>query len=396
MSADQTLANPAKSANQGVHRGSGSRYAALDGVRAFAVLPVVVAHAKVSWLHAGGGAGVEVFFVLSGFIITYLLLAEHEQTGEVALRRFWLRRVLRLAPALLTLIVAVDALMLLGSSFSNDPAFVQTLRATPSVMLYFANWMVVSTQSGYLGWFGPLWSLSVEEQFYLVWPIVLVLALRYSRPRLALCVCAASGVMVCTAWRAAAFDASNMYSTFATQFHLDMLLLGVLLATLLRSRHQSWVQLWSRWLVWPSLAYVVAIWFVMPPFDDPEHVLLIRSYYSLGLPLLGLSSVAIIGYLMTSPASRLAKFFSTRPFTSTGRISYGIYLWHYPIILGLRHFETLNPNEVLMIALVTTYVVAGASWVLIEKPLNRHFHRRLLWQEGKWQSDGPNARVRHV
>src|SRR4051794_36677121 len=145
---------------------------ALDGVRAFAVLGVIATHAGFSHLRAGG-FGVYVFFVLSGYLITHLLATEREATGRLSLRRFYARRALRLLPALALLLIA-SAVWALAD---GGPTAERTLRGIPFVALYVGNWANAASPIGGdydLGLLGHTWSLSVEEQFYLLWPLALI------------------------------------------------------------------------------------------------------------------------------------------------------------------------------------------------------------------------------
>src|SRR5579871_5080274 len=162
---------------------------ALDGIRALSILAVLLYHGSVTW--AGGGfLGVEVFFVLSGFLITSLLLREWQETGAVRLGRFWSRRARRLLPALFVL-VAVVAVYYRATGSDATPLGLQSNAV--ATLLYFGNWHQIATGSSYFAASGPLsplqhtWSLAIEEQFYLLWPLLLVAGLwtvgRLSRRR---------------------------------------------------------------------------------------------------------------------------------------------------------------------------------------------------------------------
>ena len=348
----------------------------IDGLRAFAVLPVIAAHAHVPFLH-GGGVGVDVFFGISGFLITYLLLAEASRNGRIDLKKFWLRRALRLMPALLFLVIVVNALALADSIINPRDGVPQSTRATPSVLLYFSNWMIVGTESPYLAWFGPLWSLSVEEQFYLLWPLVLLAALQTRMPLRTLTAVAVALCAVASVVRFATFDGSNLYRTFGTDFRMDMILIGAILAIAMRAGYRQQVRRASAILAAPALAYLVFVWIAVPDFNDPAAGEAMRLYYTVGLPLVGLSTAALIGYVITHQGSRFDRALSAKPMLYTGRISYGLYLWHYAIISAVNTAVDLSPIGLLALTLVGSYAAAGMSYKYVEQPLHRRFHGRL-------------------
>src|SRR3954447_20444420 len=156
----------------------------LDGMRALAVIAVMVYHANPSWL-PGGFLGVEVFFVISGYLITLLLIGEHERSGTVSLRGFYTRRARRLLPALFTLLVAIT----IYTALFNRDALGQPRGDVLAALAYVSNWYQIWVGQGYTaaGDFSPLrhlWSLAVEEQFYLVWPLVMIGLIRLGRHRL--------------------------------------------------------------------------------------------------------------------------------------------------------------------------------------------------------------------
>jgi peptidoglycan/LPS O-acetylase OafA/YrhL len=350
------------------------RIEGIDGLRAFAVVAVIASHAHVPWLH-GGGVGVDIFFAISGFLITDLLIKERQRFGGIDLKKFWLRRLLRLMPALILLVVVVDLFALVVLQFRNNDYLALTIPATPSVLLYFSNWMIVATDSPYLGWFGPLWSLSVEEQFYLVWPLVLALAFLFKRPLRALAVIAAAISALAIANRFLFFDPSSIYRTFGTDFRVDMLLAGVLLAIVIRSGRVNIVRVASRVLVGPAIGYLLFVAIFVPEFNAPGTAAATEMYYTFGLPFVALSTVSIIGFLCTHQASGIARALSWAPLAYTGRISYGMYLWHYPIVSFVSGF--LSPNVAFAVCLALTYGVATVSWRFVEKPLADRFHARL-------------------
>lgn len=357
--------------------GGAMKFQGIDGLRAIAVLSVIAAHSLVTWL-PGGGLGVDVFFGISGFLITYLLIKEHRANGRISLPLFWLRRGLRLMPALLLMAAFVCTLAVVVFSHKPDSPWQVALHAAPSVLFYFGNWMIVATNSAALGAFEPLWSLAVEEQFYLAWPLIVMGALRLKSPLLVLGITGAALALAAAVNRAIVFDGVNMYRTFGTDFRLDMLLIGVLLAVVMHAGHEKAVHSVTRITALPSAIILAAAAILVPDFGigqpRPEWA---HLYYSLGLPIIALSTASIIGYLITRQGGRIDRALSVRPLAYTGKISYGMYLWHYPIILAVKIAMNPDPTVLLAIALALTYVAAGLSWKLVEAPLQGRYHHRL-------------------
>jgi peptidoglycan/LPS O-acetylase OafA/YrhL len=325
----------------------------------------------------GGGVGVDVFFGISGFLITYLLIKEIGRFGRLDLKKFWLRRLLRLMPALIVLILCVDVFALVVNHVKPNEYLMQSIEATPSVLLYFSNWMIVGTDSSYLGWFGPLWSLSVEEQFYLAWPLIVVLAFRSKKPLLLLTVLAIVISVGSVATRFITFDGSNLFRTFGTDFRVDMLLAGALLAIVMHAGHERIVGAVSKVLVAPGIVYLVVVALIVPEFSAGGTETATRVYYTFGLPFVALSTVAILGFLITNQSSMLVRALSWKPLAYTGKISYGMYLWHYPIVLGLSSFLPLDETVIFVLCLALTYAAATFSWKFVEQPLSERFHDRL-------------------
>jgi peptidoglycan/LPS O-acetylase OafA/YrhL len=352
-----------------------TRFAGIDGLRAYAVLAVIAAHALVPWLH-GGGVGVDMFFGISGFLITYLLLGEAAKFRRIDLGRFWLRRILRLYPALLIVVLVVDVLAAVILHFRPNAVFGDALQATFPVLFYFANWMIVGTHTAFLGPFGPLWSLSVEEQFYFVWPLILVFLIRFKRGKALLALVAAVISAAAVVNRFVIFGPGDLYRTFATDFRVDMLLAGVLLAIGFRSGLGSMFRRASTMLAAPAAVYIVAISILVPEFGKPGSATAEQLYYTWGLPLVAISTVTLIAFVVTHQDGRIVRLLSWKPLDYTGRISYGLYLWHYPIMFLIGSAVTIDPNLMLFLGGVATYVAAGLSWRFVEQPLQARFHAR--------------------
>ncbi|TME48646.1 MAG: acyltransferase, partial [Chloroflexi bacterium] len=217
----------------------------LDGLRALAVLAVIAYHLNFGWAQ-GGLLGVGVFFVLSGYLITDLLLSQRERTGRIWLGRFWLRRARRLLPALWVMLAVVAVWVSLV-----QPEQLAALRQdVVAAFAYASNWWYVFQHISYFASFGPpsplghLWSLAVEEQFYVVWPLLLIIAVRFVRRRQVLVVLVLLGVVASALAMAALYQAggnpNRMY--YGTDTRAFELLIGASLA-----------------LVWPSRRVVAAI-----------------------------------------------------------------------------------------------------------------------------------------
>ena len=342
---------------------------ALDGLRGLAVAGVVAYHSGTV-LH-GGHLGVDVFFVLSGFLITRLLLGEQAATGRVSYRNFYARRALRLGPALAACLllvgalVAVDPLMRARIGTSVGAAFASTV-------LYANNWLDVFDTRG-TGPLGHTWSLSVEEQFYLLWPPVLLWGLRRrSRERVATRVLWA--VVCFAALRALLSVVSHGFAwEYATTSKADAPLIGCALALLLhqaRSRSRSLPE-WSGWLALGSL--VIAFLFV------PSHS---QGLMLGGFTLVSVCAAVLLANLVLDPASRLSGLLALRPLTFLGRVSYGLYLYHWPIFLEVRgRVHHRLPQIALEWTLAA--VVTLVSYYAIERPALTFKNRFEPIQEGR-------------
>ncbi len=342
----------------------------LDGLRAIAVVAVVVYHLHQSSA-PGGWAGVQLFFVLSGFLITSLLLSESSTTGGVSVGRFWMRRVLRLLPALVVMLVGYTVMVALtsGGSSGHD-ALVQSLRA----LTYGYNWFSVA--DGAWDELAHLWSLSVEEQFYVVWPLVMVVVL-HGRRRGAtaspgtrrLVALTVIGIVASAWWQWHLLaDGHTIRAVAGTDSTAYAILAGCLLAEI-RSLRLPGAQLLER--IRPAAAPVgVAAFLAIVLFvHDAGHTT------RLAVPVASL--LMIIG-LVDVKRGPVARAFSSPPLRAVGRVSYGLYLWHIPAILlcGRVVREAGVASELKYpLAIVAMTAATIVSYRFVEQPFLRMKHR---------------------
>ena len=353
---------------------------ALDGVRGCAILAVMAQHAR---LVRGGFFGVDVFFVLSGFLITALLLQEWDATGAVSLPRFYLRRALRLLPALCALILVSWLFAWLVCGPVDEWL---TRRSAVAVLLYYFNWEVILHPWPYQLLLHA-WSLSVEEQFYLVWPVLLVLLLRRGVRRgwiLAFVLAGIAAVNVERTWLLHRGATPHRFY-FGTDTRLDVLLVGCLLGLL-----ASWDLLprkaWPRTIlrVAGPVAAVALVWHGYRFCSWDAYV--IRH----GFLVVAVCTGILLASLLRQPP-RLLNWLLERPLLGwIGRISYGLYLWHvlifwqlvplsekYLSARGILH--AYSPTLRVLLSVAGSLAVASLSYYLIERPflaLKRKFDRR--------------------
>lgn len=357
----------------------------LDGIRAFAICAVLLYHFGVAGV-GGGLLGVDVFFVLSGFLITSLLCSEHLASGTLRLGRFWASRARRLLPALLLLLLGVAVY----AWVFKDTLDLGTIRGDAiSTLLYFANWHFIFSNQGYFAQAtapSPLlhmWSLSVEEQYYLIWPLVALLILRAKGPRL-LAVVAGAGAAASAALMAsmylAGFSPDRLY--YGTDTRAQALLVGSFLGALASRR--DWRVVPAQWastgrgrltgavLGLSGAGVLLWCWHDVGG-EDP-------FLYEGGFLLVAIATGAVITSVTSWRDSLLARVLSLRPLTYIGRISYGLYLYHWPLYLVVDHAHTgLSGTELLVVRLSATFVVAVASFHLVEQPIRRGYLAR-TWQ----------------
>jgi peptidoglycan/LPS O-acetylase OafA/YrhL len=334
---------------------------ALDGIRAIAVGSVVAYHFGFGAAH-GGFLGVDVFFVLSGYLITSILLSEYGVRGHISLPGFYLRRLRRLFPALALVVLAV----LVGTALYASPLQLSDrFHDMIAALFYYANWhFIASDQSYFAGLSGasPLrhtWSLSIEEQFYFVWPLLLLVLLRFVGMRRRALI--AAGLAVATLASAAAMAAtynaaepSRAY--YGSDGRAQQLLVGVLLAVGLHglARREHAVPAARVWTA-ISIGSLLSLLYLMHRLHDTSS-----KYYYGGALIAAVVTAVLIAGVERHPGSPVGALLSVRPIVWVGKVSYGIYLWHWPVLLWV---------DGTIARILVTVGVSAASFYLVEKPI---------------------------
>ena len=350
---------------------------ALDGLRSFAVLAVIVYHMGLGWA-PGGLMGVTIFFVISGYLINGLLVAERDNTGTISLSGFWLRRVRRLFPAIFLSVVGTAALCTVFDHTLLDKMRPDIL---PS-LLFYNNWWQIFRDLSYFEAAGdpsPLthfWSLSIEEQFYVVWPLLLLLMYRIglkkqtmSRVVIVLAIASALGMALLYDPTG---DPSRIY--YGTDTRAMSLLIGVWLA-----------------FMWPSAAFGIE-----PSFDRRNPATWIGFNIAGVVALLGLLAIVMFtngysafpyrgGILLTSvlsavliatlavPKTWVGRFFELPPLVWIGKRSYGMYLWHFPILLLTTNVNSTTgvPWWMRIIQIALIFAISELSFRFVEDPIRK-------------------------
>ncbi|MBD3921341.1 acetyltransferase [Paenibacillus sp. PR3] len=342
----------------------------LDGLRAVSVMAVIAYHFNFKWA-SGGLLGVGVFFVLSGYLIMDQLISQWKRSKRLDLKDFWIRRARRLLPAMITMLVFVA----LWLAFFDINRLIALKGDFLSSALYFNNWWLIFHNVSYFESFGPpspighLWSLAVEEQFYLIWPLVVILLLRLVPHRSKVYFIILAGAAVSALTMAMIYmpgmDPSRVY--YGTDTRAFALLIGAALAVIWPSQSLAAnISRKSRTVmdVFGGIGLSIIIFMMWRTNEYGDYL------YHGGLVLLSIISAVVIAVL-AHPASRLARLMGCGPLRWIGVRSYSLYIWHYPvIILTSPTMDTNSPNVYLfIIQLGASLLLAALSWRYIEHPI---------------------------
>jgi peptidoglycan/LPS O-acetylase OafA/YrhL len=359
------------------------RVDALDGLRAFALLIIMGYHFGVGWLQ-GGFFSLDIFYVLSGYLITGLLLGEYAKRDRINLPAFWLRRARRLLPALLVVLVVVTLFVRFAQPAGLYPDF---RMAALSALFYFSNWWQIAASGNYFvatGAVSPLthtWSLAVEEQFYLIWPLVVLAVLHLSRTfarglRVLLVVSVAGAIGSAVEMAALYHPTANITRLyFGTDTHAQSILVGSVLACVMtmvqRRRGLPGMAPEARSaparliLVVVGLAGLAGTLALTYALQGTSPVA-----YRGGFFLSALSAAALVTAAVTVRGGPIARVLSLPPLVWIGTISYGAYLWHYPVFIQLDAAHTgLTGFPLLLVRFSVTLALAAVSFYLIERPV---------------------------
>ena len=373
----------------------------LDGLRGLAVLAVIIYHAELGFL-PGGFLGVDIFFVLSGFLITSILIQEINQTGRIDRANFYLRRIRRLMPALFLMLLFVVVVV----GFWVDDAAYPVRRDLPWALTFVLNWSYLFFDESYFvnlsrpPLLQHLWSLSIEEQFYVIWPVALILLAKFKFSertlRTVIFTTASIGAIAATVWMAY-LSIKNGYPTpndpsrvyFGTDTHSMGLLIGCAAAAL-----------WSPTKLKANLTHdrknVLNV-LALTSFAGVLYFLFFVSELSKNLYIFGFALVAIttaiVVFLATHPGLKLGQYLSNKPLVWLGERSYGLYIWHWPIFMLLRPGIDVswseNINNVIRISLVL--VIAHLSYQYVELPIRKGAIGNAI---ARWRENGvPRPRL---
>ncbi|PZU29978.1 MAG: hypothetical protein DI584_01210 [Stenotrophomonas sp.] len=352
---------------------SASRIAGLDGLRALSVLVVFAHHTGLTIVH-GGFIGVDIFFVLSGFLITRLLSAEFQRSGRISLRIFYAKRSLRLYPALILLLLGVTIYWLLFKprihiEWEIFPALLYTMNWIRAFDIYDAPMT------------GHTWSLAIEEQFYIIWPLAILALFKVRSIKPAWIVLAgALGIML---WRSylgqSGASSARIYTGLDT--HSDGLLIGAFIALAPAGVVNAFTYMWK-----PAATYLITCAIYQPASNFAST--------PAGFAFTALSAGAIIAKISLDQDSTLVHVLSDRMLAWLGTISYGFYLWHYPVIYVLLYagneslgsfFGSFTYPRLVMFAacLLVSLLFTVASWKLVESPILKWGHARISQYLGK-------------
>jgi peptidoglycan/LPS O-acetylase OafA/YrhL len=341
----------------------------LDGLRALAVLAVIAYHLNIPYT-AGGFLGVTVFFVLSGYLITSLLVSEWEQTQKIDLRQFWIRRAKRLLPACVVLLIVLNiATPLLR------PELITNLRQdTIAATFYYSNWHYIFQELSYFEAFEKpsllthFWSLAIEEQFYIFWAVVILFFLKIVKSRKAIFLFILLASILSAVWMTILhnpnLDPSRVY--YGTDTRIFSLLIGASFAVI-APRHP--LTKLKKWLFEIMATIGLTVFLLMILYTNQYD----SFVYEGGMALLSLTTACLVMSLALSPSLIVNKILEWQPLKWIGIRSYGIYLWHYPIHLFMNsNINTGGLNGLKIgVEITLTFLIAAISYTYVEKPIRQ-------------------------
>lgn len=370
-----STANPTPVVCDRRQRAGDRRLPGLDGIRALAVALVLAYHGGIPGLQVAGFYGVDVFFVLSGFLITRLLLAESADRGRIRFAAFWSRRARRLLPGLLVLLLAADVYV---SHFAPPGRYPGFRDDALSVVGYWSNWHFIQASSNYFSATGfpslltHTWSLAIEEQFYLVWPLVVWGGIRLARrtranPAALLLGVSTAGSLASAAWMTILYrsgaDASRLY--YGTDTHAQSILLGCALAALASLLSSRAINMRDRSATLAATGALAGLVWAACSLGSSDP----RSYQG-GFLAVSLLAALLVATVVAAPSSPPARLLSVGPVAYIGRISYGMYLWYFPIFAVMDRSSTgLTGAGLFVVRCATDIVVAAISFHLVEQPV---------------------------
>ncbi len=361
-----------KELKKGHQRGKKMRYMpGLDGLRAIAVLGIIIYHLNKKWL-TGGFLGVDTFFVISGFLITSLLLKEYEETGIINLKSFWIRRIKRLLPAVLALLIVVGFATLV----LEPDNIVRVKHDIIAAIFYVSNWWYIAKDVNYFEQFSfmplkHLWSLAIEEQFYLFFPAILILLLmtmkKYKNVALVFWIISLISLLLMVVISQPHMNHSRVY--FGTDTRLQTLLLGVLLAFMwppfkLKANPPRALKATIDTAGIVGLLFLVVLFFTVK--DESDWI------YNGGFYLISAMSLLIIASVV-HPATLVSKALGNPLFVYIGKRSYSLYLWHFPIIsfIHSHYIDGQIPVYVYFLDIILTVMFAELSYRYVETPFRK-------------------------
>lgn len=331
----------------------------LDGLRAVSILFVFWAHAALPG-NVRGGTGVTIFFFLSGFLITTLMRVEYDRFDRMSLKDFYLRRVFRIFPPMY-IAIALGIILTLGGFLTVQ----LTAGGIAASSLFFVNYWKIIGGEGVPDGLGVLWSLAVEEHYYLIFPVIYILMRRYLPNRMHQVALLASICLLVLVWRCLLFvnGASTVRLYYATDTRIDSILFGTLLAIGLNPVYGE-IRPQRKWVL-PTLAAAAFVIFMAISFGP------MSINVTVGYTVQGLALMPIFAYVILAPKSWVGRFLNWKPIAFLGVLSYTVYLVHVMFLHAVENVLDLPHLAEVGIAAAVTLAFAYATYRLVEKPMAR-------------------------